>query len=185
MAPPGMKPDPNGGFKVAGAHPETFLLEMDNGAKAVIDTETLSPVSWVTSSGKEMVTGKGSIVQCFPAAGTPIKGHFVPEERAKKLSFDRMIYKLLPDDKPDVEYRVDVTLRESSLEYDVIIKNLGDSAFDCTNSISLSGLQNGAKISEKKGYTEGDDKSVSTGSWNVATGKFKENAFYVKIDASD
>jgi len=178
LAPPGMKPDPSGGFKVAGAHPEQFILEMDNGDKAIIETETLSCSSWMCG-GKEMMTGKDSIKQCFPAAGTPIKGHFVPEERAKKLSFDRMIYKLEPEDCKNVEYRVDVTLRDGSLEYDVIVKNLGDTALDVSNGMTFA--TNGAKVTDVKGYTEKSDTSVSTGTWNVPVGKFKENTFYVKI----
>ena len=54
---------------------------------------------------------------------------FVPEERAKKLSFDRMIFKLVPTEETrkvwdyDFEYRFDITLREDCLEWDVIIKN--------------------------------------------------------------
>lgn len=41
---------------------------------------------------------------------------FVPEERAKKLSFDRMIFKLEPTEETlkvwnhDFEYRFDITL---------------------------------------------------------------------------
>jgi len=42
---------------------------------------------------------------------------FVPEERAKKLSFDRMIFKLIPTEETkkvwhhEFEYRFDITLR--------------------------------------------------------------------------
>ena len=180
MAPPGMKPDGSGGFKVAGEHPKTFLLEMDNGDKAIIETENLSCSSWICNGKEMMKAGKESIQQCFPAAGTPIKGHFVPEERAKKLSFDRMIYKLEPDDVKDVEYRVDITLREGTLEYDVIVKNFRDSPVDCSNGILFN---TDAKVVEYKGYTEGSDTEVKTGAWSAPVGKFKENTFYVKLQA--
>ena len=183
LAPPGMKPDPNGGFKVAGAHPDTFLLENENGARAVIETDTLSCSSWTTAGGKQMMSGKTSILQCFPDAATPLKGHFVPEERAKKLSFDRMIYKVTPEGT-DIEYRVDVTLRDTTLEYDVIVKNLGAAAVDVSCGIKLDGLANGAKISTVKGYTNKAEKAVSTAKWSVPVGKFKETAFYVKIDSA-
>lgn len=181
LAPPGMKPTPDGGFKVAGAHPETFILENENGAKAIIDTETLSVTSWILG-GKQLSGGKDGATQMFPDAATPIKGHFVPEERAKKLSFDRMIFKLNPEGYADIEYRVDVTLRADSLEYDVILKNAGATPVDAAIGIKFN-LANGAKISAKKGYTEQTDNSVSTGKWAIPVGKYKETAFYVKIDA--
>ena len=63
---------------------------------------------------------------------------FIPEERAKKLSFDRMIFKLEPTEETkavwdyDFEYRVDVTLRENSLEWDVILLNKGDKPYEAT-----------------------------------------------------
>ena len=44
---------------------------------------------------------------------------FIPEERAKKLSFDRMIFKLEPTEETlkvwdhDFEYRFDITLVSS------------------------------------------------------------------------
>jgi peroxiredoxin len=177
-----MKPDGSGGFKVAGAHPETYLLENENGARAVIDTHTLSCTSWKTASGKELMKGKDSIIQCFPDASTPVKGGFIPEERAKKLSFDRMIFKLNPEGLPDIEYRVDVTMREDSLEYDVIVMNAGKSTLDVTCGIKFD-MDPSAKITKVTGYTTTTDKSVSTGKWTVPVGKFKETKFYVKIDA--
>lgn len=57
---------------------------------------------------------------------------FIPEERAKKMSFDRMIFKLQATEETrkvfghDFEYRFDVTLRDNSLEWDVIVINLGN-----------------------------------------------------------
>ena len=77
---------------------------------------------------------------------------FIPEERAKKLSFDRMIFKLCPTEETkkiwdhDFEYRFDITLRGDSLEWDVIIKNFGDKPFDVTlgfhNYFDVSSLKN-------------------------------------------
>lgn len=66
---------------------------------------------------------------------------FIPEERAKKMSFDRMIFKLLPTEETkaiwdyDFEYRVDVTLREDCLEWEVIVLNLGDKEFEYTHGL--------------------------------------------------
>ena len=77
---------------------------------------------------------------------------FIPEERAKKLSFDRMIFKLLPTEETkkvwdyDFEYRFDVTLRADCLEWDVVVMNLGDKPFDVTLGMhtyyDVSSLQN-------------------------------------------
>ena len=38
------------------------------------------------------------------------------------------------------------------------------------------------EVTGKKGYKTGDDKSISTGTWSVPVGKFKETEFYVKIE---
>ena len=77
---------------------------------------------------------------------------FVPEERAKKLSFDRMIFKLQATEETrkvfnyDFEYRFDVTLRENSLEWDVAVINLGKEPFDITlglhTYLDVSSLKN-------------------------------------------
>ena len=96
--------------------------------------------------------GPGALMQHGFARGMK----FIPEERAKKLSFDRMIFKLEPTEETlkvgaarlmclsrrslkrmtqhasfqvwdhDFEYRVDVTLRPDSLEWDLIVVNKGD-----------------------------------------------------------
>ena len=52
-----MKPMFDGTFKEAGAHPETFTLENENGARAIVDTKTATCKSWKTADGKEMITG--------------------------------------------------------------------------------------------------------------------------------
>jgi len=163
MAPPGMKPDGSGGFKVAGAHPEEFVLENDNGARAVIRTYGCNAFTYKTKDGIEVMGTRadapnpqtdakpyaGGNPHCFPQFGPgPLPQHgfargmiFIPEERAKKLSFDRMIYKLVPTPETkeiwpyDFEYRVDITLREDCLEWEVIVKNLGDQEFDYTHGL--------------------------------------------------
>jgi galactose mutarotase-like enzyme len=49
-----------------------------------------------------------------------------------------MIYKLVPTEETiniwdfPFEYRVDITLRENSLEWDIILKNTGDKPYDVT-----------------------------------------------------
>jgi hypothetical protein len=54
---------------------------------------------------------------------------FIPEERAKKLSFDRMIFKLEPTEETlkvwdhDFEYRFDITLVSSQMLECVILRH--------------------------------------------------------------
>ena len=179
----GMKPMADGTFKMAGEHPATFLLESDNGAVAVVDTKMGAAVSWKNKDGVELLKPEG-IPHCYPAAGTPIDGEFVPEERAKKLSFDRMIYKCEPNGLPDIEYRIDVTMREDSLEYDVIIKNAGSSTYDISTGLLIN-LTDEAKAAGYKvsgtGYTDVSDSEVKTGTVTIPVGKFKETSFYMKV----
>lgn len=186
LAPPGMKPDGAGGFKVAGEHPKTYVLEHDTGAKCTIKTEDLSVISWKTPAGKELMGGDDSVALCFPDETKKCVGHFVPEERAKKVSFDRMIFKCSPKDGDldiNAEFRVDVTMREDSLEYDVIVMNLDSKPLDNISTGIKFKLQNGAKLSKVTGYKNKSDTEVSTGKWSAPVGKFKEHAFYVKFDA--
>jgi D-hexose-6-phosphate mutarotase len=105
---------------------------------------------------------------------------FVPEERAKKLSFDRMIFKLVPTDETKAiwgdkhfEYRVDVTLRADCLEWDLIVVNEGDEPFDYTlgmhtyfdvsslKNVKISGPFKGAETVDKTngavGKADSDD----------------------------
>lgn len=108
---------------------------------------------------------------------------FIPEERAKKMSFDRMIFKLLPTEETrkvwdhNFEYRFDVTLRANSLEWDVIVINLSDKPFDVTlgmhtyfdvsslKNVKITGPFNGAKTVDKTNNAEGvassDDITIS------------------------
>ena len=178
-APPGMKPMFDGTFKKAGEHPTTFSLEHENGARAIVDTETATCISWKTPAGKELITGKGT---AHMLNGAPLKGHFVPEERAKKMTFDRMIFKATPEDNKNIEYRVDVTMRDSTLEYDVTIKNSAATA----QTISMACVPHTdaavTKITKMTGFKTNTGTSVETGSWDVPVGKFKETAFYVLVE---
>jgi len=169
-----LKPGPDGNMIEAGAHLPEYVLEMDNGAKAICRTYGGNCFTYITKDGIE-VMGKrkdaldpradtkpyaGGAPHCFPQFGPgALMQHgfargmkFIPEERAKKLSFDRMIYKLEPTDETlavwdhDFEYRFDITLRADSLEWDVIIINKGEKPFDVTlglhNYFDISSLKN-------------------------------------------
>jgi hypothetical protein len=178
-----LKPMADGTWKAAGEHPTTFTLENDNGSRGIVDTKTSAAVSWKNADGVELLKPEG-VPHCFPAAGTVIKGEFVPEERAKKLSFDRMIFKCNPEGQEDIEYRIDVTMRADSLEYDVIIKNAGASEFNVSTGLLIN-LSDEAKSLGYKvsatGYTDVSDDAVATGDITIPVGKFKETSFYMKI----
>jgi hypothetical protein len=90
-----------------------------------------------------------------------------------------MIFKTNPTDLPSIEYRVDVTLRETSLEYDVVIINTGATSPEISIGLSLN--LSGAKVVQVKGYKEFTETSAKTPTWSVPIGKFKETAFYAKI----
>jgi glucose-6-phosphate 1-epimerase len=194
-APPGMKPRPDGTFGVAGEHLPQYILEMDNGSKAFVRTFGCNLFTWITKDGIEIIGKRkdavaidsdskpyaGGVPHCFPQFGPgEILQHgfargmkFIPEERAKKLSFDRMIFKLEPTAETeaiwnyDFEYRVDVTLREASLEWDVIIMNKGDKPYTITTglhsyldvsslgNVQISGPFSGAKTVDKNTGAEG------------------------------
>jgi len=156
-----MKPMADGTFKAAGEHLEVYLLEHENGSVAKVDTKTATCTSWVDKDGKELITpGQGS---AHYLNGAQIKGEFVPEERAKKVSFDRMIFKVNdPEGFPEgLEYRVDVTMREDSLEYDIGIINTGADAVKL--DIEVKPSLNGPKIITTKGgmATDGSSATVS------------------------
>ena len=169
----------------AGSHPEEFVLQHDNGAKAIIRTYGCNPFTYITADGIEVMGTRadaklddskpyaGGAPHCFPQFGPgelPQHGFargmtFIPEERAKKLSFDRMIYKLLPTEETramwnyDFEYRVDITLRADCLEWDIIVKNLGDKPFDITTALhnywdisSLANIKASESISLKTSF---------------------------------
>jgi len=168
----GMKPMADGTFKMAGEHPKEYVLENDNGARAIIRTYGCNTFSYITKDGIEVMGTRkdalrddskpyaGGAPHCFPQFGPgDLMQHgfargmeFVPEERAKKLSFDRMIFKLVPTEATKevwdypFEYRVDITLREDCLEWDIILKNTGDKDYSVTlgmhNYFDISSLAN-------------------------------------------
>jgi len=185
----GMKPLADGTFKMAGNHPKTFVLEHENGAMAIVDTKMAACVSWKSADGVELIKSDG-IPHCFPTATSPIEKHFVPEERAKKLSFDRMIFKIgeleggASDSMPGVEYRVDVTMREDSLEYDVILKNSDFREYEASVGLLINltdeAKAKGYKITGSSGYTSTSEEALSA-AVNIPEGKFKETTFYMKI----
>lgn len=169
---PGMKPMADGTFKMAGEHPKSYVLENDNGARAEIRTYGCNTFTYTTKEGIEVMGVRkdallddskpyaGGAPHCFPQFGPgELMQHgfargmdFVPEERAKKLSFDRMIFKLVPTEETikvwdyPFEYRVDITLREDCLEWEIILKNTGDKSYDVTlgmhNYFKISSLNN-------------------------------------------
>jgi len=179
-APPGYKPMADGTYRKAGEHPETFVLEHENGSRSEVDTKKGGVFTWKDASGVEIMAGPG-VVHKYPTMGEVLAWEFVPEERAKKMSFDRMIFKAIEGDK---EYRLDVTMREDSLEYDVIIKNAGDSTFDVNTGLDVTlsdaGKAAGYKISKLSGYSQ-DGDSVTSGPITIPVGKFKETAFQMII----
>ena len=52
---PGMKPRPDGTFGVAGEHLPQYVLEMDNGAKAIVRTYGGNLFTWITKDGIEIM----------------------------------------------------------------------------------------------------------------------------------
>ena len=173
-----LKPMFDGTFKEAGAHLEVYTLEHENGSKALVDTKTATCISWKNAAGVELITSKTS-VHMFPDAATPLQGEFVPEERAKKVSFDRMIFKCNnPNGLADVEYRCDVTMRADSLEYDITLINAGKAAVPVSMALKFNTK---GKVEGMKGYTTKTDSSVATGKWDIPAGKFKETCFYALI----
>ena len=82
LAPPGMKPTPDGGFKVAGAFLDEYVLLNENGAKAVIRTYGCNAFTYVTADGIEVMGTRadakkgndekpypGGAPHCFPQFG--------------------------------------------------------------------------------------------------------------------
>lgn len=150
------------------------MLEQQNGARAVIRTYGGNCYTYKTADGIEVMGVRADAVDvksdskpyaggaphCFPQFGPgPLPQHgflrstkFIQEERAKKLSFDRMIYKVV--DTPETlavwpfkfEYRFDITLRDDSLEWEAIVINLDEKPFDVTlglhNYFDISSLKN-------------------------------------------
>jgi len=164
----------DGKLKKQGDVRDEYVLENDNGSKAIVRTYGGNVFTWVTADGTE-VMGKradaadaradekpyaGGAPHIFPQFGPgPLMQHgfargmkFIAEERAKKLSFDRMIFKLVATEETkkvwdhDFEYRFDVTLRADCLEWEIILINLGDKPYDATlglhNYFDVSSLKN-------------------------------------------
>lgn len=185
----------DGEIRVPGEHPKYYILENDNGSKATVRTFGGNLFTWTPAGGEE-VMGKrddakditqdsgpyaGGAPHCFPQFGPgELMQHgfargmmFVPEERAKKVSFDRMIFKLQPTEETlnvwnhNFEYRFDVTLRENSLEWDVCIINLDSAPFDCTlglhNYYDVSSLGNVVVSGPFSGAATVDKESGATG----------------------
>ena len=173
-APPGYKPSFDGTFKKAGEFLDEYVLEMDNGSRAVVRSYGGNCFTYKTKDGIEVMGTRkdapnpqkdekpyaGGAPHCWPQFGPgAIMQHgfargmkFIPEERAKKMSFDRMIFKLLPTEETrkvwdhDFEYRFDITLRADCLEWELIVMNLGDKPYDYTmglhNYFDVSSLKN-------------------------------------------
>ena len=99
-----------------------------------------------------------------------------------------MIFKNTETGTEGIEYRCDVTMRADSLEYDIVIKNGAADAKSIAMALAFNidpaAAAKGAKVVAKKGYTAGTDSSVSTATWSVPVGKFKETEFYVKISST-
>lgn len=194
-APPGYKPMADGTYKKAGDFLKEYVLENDNGAKAIVRTFGGNAFTYITKDGIE-VMGKradavdiksdsapyaGGAPHCFPQFGPgALMQHgfargmaFVPEERAKKLSFDRMIFKLIPTEETkkvfhhEFEYRFDITLRADCLEWDIVIINEGSEPFDITLGLhtyfDVSSLKNVVIEGAFSGKATVDKTSGATG----------------------
>lgn len=154
----GTKPTSDGGSKTAGEPLPEYTLALDNGAKAVVRTYGGNCFSYITKDGIEVMGTRGDAVRddskpyaggnphCFPQFGPgELAQHgfargmkFVPGERAKEGSFERMVFKLVPTEETikvwdhKFEYRCDITLREDCMEWDINVMNLGEEPFDIT-----------------------------------------------------
>jgi hypothetical protein len=168
-----LKPMFDGTFKEAGAHLETYVLEHENGSVAKVDTKTATCVSWKTADGKEQIK-EGAGTAHF-INGAAIDTEFVPEERAKKMTFDRMIFKSFPTlpGCEGLEYRVDVTMREDSLEYDLTIKNSSPNKIPVDIEVNPH-LVTQTIVRTKGLIKETDGVTAKSGTWEVPTGKFTE-----------
>ena len=62
-APPGMKPMPDGTFKKAGEHLPQYVLEMDNGAKAIVRSYGGNCFSYITKDGIEVMGTRKDVVR--------------------------------------------------------------------------------------------------------------------------
>lgn len=62
-----------GTMKEAGAHLEKYVLEHENGARAIVDTKTATCISWIDQHGVQII-GSANTVHMFPDSKTPLKG---------------------------------------------------------------------------------------------------------------
>jgi len=193
--PPGWTVSWDGILKKQGAARGEYDLALDNGAKAIIRTYGCNVFTWITKDGIEVMGKRGDAADpradekpyaggaphCFPQFGPgALMQHgfargmvFEVEERAKKLSFDRMIFKLVTTEETkkvwdaDFEYRFDVTLRADSLEWEVAVINKGDKPFDATlglhNYFDVSSLKNVKITGPFKGAETVDKTNGATG----------------------
>jgi hypothetical protein len=92
-----------------------------------------------------------------------------------------MIYKAHVD---DIEYRVDVTMREDTLEYDVVLLNLGSTTKEVQAGLAIrltdEAKKEGYKVTAK-GYIHVSEDAVSTDKITLPVGQFIETPFYMKI----
>ena len=146
-------------------------MECGNGAKAIIRSYGGNCFSYVTKDGVEVMGVRkdaidpradtkpyaGGAPHCFPQFGPGVlmqhgfaRGmKFVPGEQSSK---DSMSFKLLPTEDTkkiwdhDFEYKMDVSLKADSLEWDLVVSNNGDKPFDITmgmhNYFDVSSLSN-------------------------------------------
>jgi len=192
--PPGWTVTHDGLLKKQGDARQEYNLDLD-GAKAIVRTYGGNVFTYITKDGIE-VMGKradaldaradekpyaGGAPHCFPQFGPgALMQHgfargmqFIAEERAKKMSFDRMIFKLVSTEETkavwnfDFEYRFDITLRADCLEWEVILVNLGDKPYDCTlglhNYFDISSLKNVKITGPFKGASTVDKVTGATG----------------------
>jgi len=185
--------------KRGSALPE-YVLEQQNGAIAVIRTYGGNAYTWKTGDGIEIL-GKapgadpladdkayqGGAEHVFPSSSNNFASSlkFIQEERAKKLRFDRMIYKL--ENTPETEkvfdgkfeYRYDITLTDDALEWEVILLNKAETTYSTSLGLKtyydVSSLKNVVISGPFKGVTVFDKitgkESVGTSDQIVLSGK--------------
>eukprot|EP00608_Synchroma_pusillum_P008208 CAMPEP_0198419538 /NCGR_PEP_ID=MMETSP1452-20131203/280_1 /TAXON_ID=1181717 /ORGANISM="Synchroma pusillum, Strain CCMP3072" /LENGTH=309 /DNA_ID=CAMNT_0044139669 /DNA_START=28 /DNA_END=957 /DNA_ORIENTATION=- len=142
--------NPTFGAKIGGDTPVDWYLEnSDTGALAQVKTFAAHCVSYIDQDGVQWMGKRsdytddgskpiaGGVPICFPQFGPgalPQHGFVrgmqcIPEERAKKLRFDRMYYKFLPTEETkrvwpyDFELRYQVTLFADCMEFDAQVIN--------------------------------------------------------------
>lgn len=114
---------------------------------------------------------------------------FIPEERVKKLSFDRMVFKLKPTEATSkifnhhFEYRFEITLRSDCLEWDIVVINEGKEPFTATlglhNYFDVSSLKNvvvKGPFKDAKASHRGDGKEFSASRYNM-------NIYYIYLNS--